>query len=141
MPSAEEVSAGKVGGVVPGTPGSGRVRPGWAPSLASVLPSVRGAVPCGWGWPSASDSAAASGSVDPSGVCELTTLGTAPEASKTKLPSGSTGRPSWISAITACQISAGRPPPVTPFSGLLSSLPSHTPVTYWPVKPMNQASR
>ena len=39
------------------------------------------------------------------------------------------------------QIRAGSPPPATPFSGRLSSLPTHTPVTRSPAKPMKIASR
>ena len=40
-----------------------------------------------------------------------------------------------------CQVCAGKLPPVTRAIGVKSSLPSQTPVTYCPVKPMNQASR
>src|SRR5688572_26331911 len=40
-----------------------------------------------------------------------------------------------------CHAMAGIEPPVTLFIGRKSSLPSHTPVTYCPLKPMNQASR
>lgn len=36
---------------------------------------------------------------------------------------------------------AGKVPPVTPFMGALSSLPTHTPTTRSAVKPTNQASR
>ena len=43
--------------------------------------------------------------------------------------------------ITRLQISTGRPEPEACLVGELSSLPSHTPVTIWLVKPMNQASR
>ena len=39
------------------------------------------------------------------------------------------------------QTSTGSPPPVAFLVGELSSLPSQTPVTSLPVKPMNQASR
>jgi len=39
------------------------------------------------------------------------------------------------------QTSTGNPPPVIRLVGVLSSLPSQTPVTSWLVKPTNQASR
>ena len=90
-------------------------------------------------------SAAASGS---SAEPLVTTCGVVPPLDMMiPLPSGDTvdrgssGSPSWISSITACQISAGRPPPVTPVRGVLSSLPIQTPVTYCSVKPTNHASR
>ena len=42
-------------------------------------------------------------------------------------------RPDARSFMKRLQISTGRPPPVTFFVGELSSLPSQTPVTRWPV--------
>src|SRR5579884_77201 len=44
-------------------------------------------------------------------------------------------------ATKSCQILAGTSPPTTPFIGLSSSLPHHTPTTKSLVKPTNQASR
>ena len=51
------------------------------------------------------------------------------------------GRTSFIASVMKlCQISAGIVPPVIFFIGLLSSLPTQTPVTNCGVKPMNHAS-
>ena len=74
----------------------------------------------GWAAATASARAAASGSSESADTMSLATI-MLPAASGAITPSGWGGRPSWISAITACQISAGRPPPVTPCSGVLSS--------------------
>ena len=43
--------------------------------------------------------------------------------------------------MKSAQIRAGAPPPVAPASGVLSSLPIHTPTTRSPAKPTNSASR
>ena len=43
------------------------------------------------------------------------------------------GRPWCAAFMKRLQISTGRPPPVIFLVGELSSLPSHTPVTRWPV--------
>ena len=48
---------------------------------------------------------------------------------------------SWAMTMKLCQVWAGKLPPVTRDIGVKSSLPSQTPTTYWPVMPMNQASR
>ncbi|MCY1333616.1 hypothetical protein D9M69_193480 [compost metagenome] len=45
------------------------------------------------------------------------------------------------SRMKSRQICAGKAPPVTPFIGVSSSLPTHTPATSGSVKPTNQASR
>ena len=44
-------------------------------------------------------------------------------------------------AMKSRQSRAGRPPPFTPRKGVLSSLPTQTPTTKSPAKPMNSASR
>ena len=55
--------------------------------------------------------------------------------------SGSGGLPVSAAVMKSCQMRVGRLPPVTLFIGVLSSLPTQTPVTRSAVKPMNQASR
>src|SRR5262249_33294842 len=51
------------------------------------------------------------------------------------------GLPRWAALMNWLHTSTGNPPPVIFLVGVLSSLPSQTPVTSWLVKPMNHASR